>query len=180
MSNWSRIVMDRETQRLVDSLETATMDALEISGNKWSSTRFKSYQSWNFPEFDICETGDFEPRFDFIVAEQVFEHLLWPYRAGRNVKSLLRPGGYFLITTPFLVRVHNYPQDCTRWTPLGLKHFLAECGFPLDSIQTDSWGNKACVIANLDRWVTYSKWRHSLNNSPEHPYHVWALAKNHD
>ena len=59
-----------------------------------------------------------------------------------------------------------------------LKHFLAEAGFPLDQIQTGSWGNRACVIANLASFLTsYDPDEHPLQNEPDVPYHVWALAR---
>jgi hypothetical protein len=38
---------------------------------------------------------------DIIIAEQVFEHLLWPYRAVRNVFQMLTPNGALLVTTHF-------------------------------------------------------------------------------
>jgi SAM-dependent methyltransferase len=114
-------------------------------------------------------------RFDLIIADQVFEHLLWPYRAGRNVRSMVKPGGHFLMTTPFLIKVHESPVDCSRWTELGLKHLLAECGFPLEEIRTGSWGNRACVRANFRRWAR--KGFRSLANESEFPVTVWALAK---
>ena len=90
---------------------------------------------------------------------------------------MLEPGGYFLVSTPFLVKIHNYPTDCSRWTETGLKHLLAECGFPLESTITESWGNTECVIANLSGWVPYQAGAHSLENQPDMPYHVWALAQ---
>ena len=90
---------------------------------------------------------------------------------------MLRAGGYFLVSTPFLVRIHDYPVDCTRWTEIGLKYFLAECGFALDGIQTGSWGNRACVKANFGGWVRYRRRLHNLKNEPDVPYHVWALAR---
>jgi hypothetical protein len=77
---------------------------------------------------------------------------------------MLNPGGYFLVTTPFLVKIHNAPVDCSRWTETGLKYFLAECGFDLDTIQTASWGNRVCVKTNLFRWWEYRKHFHSLHN----------------
>lgn len=90
---------------------------------------------------------------------------------------MLDNGGFFLITTPFLIKVHNVPFDCSRWTASGLKHFLAECGFSLEKIFTDSWGNKACVVGNLDKWEKYNKHFHSLKNDPEFPIVVWGLAQ---
>ena len=45
--------------------------------------------------------------------------------------------------------LHGYPIDCSRWTELGLKHFLAECGFPIEDFKTGSWGNRASVKASF-------------------------------
>jgi SAM-dependent methyltransferase len=174
---WARQVMERETLALVRGIARPGMKVLELSGDKWGRLNlFEDYTSTSYPEYDICG----EPlgtRFDLIIAEQVFEHLPWPYRAGRNVWRMLNPDGYFLITTPFLIRVHEGPLDCSRWTDVGLKYFLAECGFPLEGIRSASWGNRACVIANFSRWVRYKKWIHSLKNEPAFPAVVWALGR---
>jgi len=173
--HWARTVMYRECFRLVRELDPSQLDVLEISASRvWKPLGFKSYAEANYPEFDVCGMT-LPERFDLIIADQVFEHLLWPYRAGRNVHSMLRAGGHFLVTTPFLIKVHEVPVDCSRWTELGMKHFLAECGFPLDRIRTGSWGNRACVKANFRRWARRG-WFKSLANEPEFPVSVWALA----
>jgi len=174
--HWARTVMYQECFRLVRELDPARLDALEISAGKvWKPLGFRSYAEANFPEFDVCSMT-LSGRFDLIIADQVFEHLLWPYRAGRNVYSMLRPGGHFLVTTPFLIKVHDVPVDCSRWTELGIRHLLAECGFPIDGIRTGSWGNRACVKANFRRWARRG-WFKSLANEPEFPVSVWALAR---
>ena len=168
--------MNKCCREMLSELDTSRMDALEISGASWSDFGFKSFESADFPEFDIC--CEVLPRtFDIILAEQVFEHLLWPFRAGRNVFTMLRPGGYFLVTTPFLYRVHEFPVDCSRWTELGMKHFLAECGFEFETIKTGSWGNQKCVKAFFKGYIPYNRLIHSLKNEPEFPIHVWALAR---
>lgn len=169
--------MNREVRNLVMSLNPERLRTLEISGKAWATSNlFRSYESASYPEFDVCEQV-LPKTFDLIIAEQVFEHLLWPYRAGRNVCSMIEPGGYFLVTTPFLLRVHQFPVDCSRWTETGMRHFLAECGFPLGDIQTGSWGNRSAVTANFKRWQIYQPWRHSLRNENEFPVVVWALAR---
>lgn len=177
--NWSRVVMNRETGKLVQQLGPERLDVLEISGGTWRNREsFRSYTRTDYPAYDVCKGPLQEAGFDLVIAEQVFEHLLWPYRAGRNVLNMLRPEGHFLITTPFMLRVHHYPQDCTRWTETGIRYFLAECGFPIGSIVTGSWGNLQCVKANAKRWAKfYSRHLHSLHNDPAHPVVVWALAR---
>lgn len=171
-----RIVMDVETKNMIESLQIRDMDVLEISGSKWRYLKSKSYKDIHFPSFDICSEKTIE-QFDLIISEQVFEHLLYPYRAGRNIYQMLNPGGYFLITTPFLLRIHECPTDCTRWTPTGMKYFLNECGFDLDEILVESWGNKKAVIANLKDWRIFNPFFHSLKNQREFPIVVWALAR---
>jgi hypothetical protein len=48
------------------------------------------------------------------------------------------PWWALLITTPFLIKVHGAPFDCSRWTKLGIRHFLAEAGFDVANITTGS------------------------------------------
>jgi SAM-dependent methyltransferase len=174
---WARVVMDRETQSFVESLPLQEMDALEISGDKWQRLPFRAYQNVHYPEFDVCEDVLGKAAFDFIVAEQVLEHILWPYRAVRNIHAMLRPGGWFLVTTPFLLRLHPMPHDCCRWTEEGMRYLLAEAGFDLKCIRTGSWGSRACVKANFHHWVKWTPWLHSLKNEQAYPVVVWAFAQ---
>jgi len=173
---WPRVVMNQRIAELVKPLGTTQMAALEIGGVNWKETRFASYRSVDYPEYDVCAGPLAEAAFDFVVAEQVLEHLLWPYRAVRHVWQMLRPGGYFLVSTPFLIKVHEFPVDCSRWTETGLKHLLAEGGFPLEHFVTGSWGNRACVTTGLKRVPHWIPWWHSLRNEPKLPVMVWALA----
>ena len=173
---WARVVMYERCFALLRTLGPAQLDALEISaGPAWRELGFRSFTTANYPDFDICKDV-LARQFDVIIADQIFEHVLWPFRAAKNVLSMLNPNGYFLITVPFLVRIHREPHDCTRWTETGLKHFLAESGFPIEDIQTGAWGNRACVRANFRRWVRKG-WLGSLRNEPDFPVAVWALAR---
>jgi hypothetical protein len=171
---WCRVVMNSSTRALVRTLNPPQLDALEISGEEWRDFGFQSYRAAHYPDYDICERA-LDTEFDLVIAEQVFEHLLWPYRAGRHVFQMLRPGGHALISTPFLFPVHQAPTDCSRWTETGLRYFLAECGFALDQCVTGSWGNPSCVRKYLKSGARYRPWR-SLRNDPVTPIVVWALA----
>lgn len=177
--HWTRPVMYERCTALIESLDTANIDVLEISaGNQWQTVQFKSFTEANYPKFDICEHV-LERQFDLIIADQVFEHLLRPNQAAKNIHTMLKPGGHFLITTPFLIKIHAIPNDCTRWTETGLKYFLGECGFPVEDIVTASWGNRSCVKANFHGWARKG-WFGSLKNEPDFPVSVWALAKKSD
>lgn len=174
--HWCRVVMNNSTKELINQLNVDKLNVLEISGSHWKNYGFKKYTNLFFPEFDICE-NKLDKKFDLIIAEQVFEHLKFPYRAGKNIYNSLNPGGYFLITTPFMIKIHKEPLDCSRWSQDGIKYFLNECGFDLEEIVSSSWGNKNCLIDNLNGWKHYNPKNHSLENEEDFPLVVWALAK---
>jgi len=144
---------------------------------------WKSYQSVHYPEFDLCHDIVRGKQFDFIVAEQVFEHLIYPYRAGKNVHRMLRSGGYFLATTPFLIQRHMGEMDYSRWTERGFTYLLAECGFDPERVVTGSWGNRECAFADFNSCVERGAWnlfdpkKHSLANEADYPDVNWALAQ---
>lgn len=175
--HWVRVVMDRETARLIDGTNPASRSTLEISGSSWGrKCSFKEYRSVFFPQYNVC-AAPLSERFDLVIAEQVWEHLERPVAAARNVYEMLTEGGYFLVTTPFLIRVHEDPIDCSRWTEAGLTNLLSSVGFQKTGIVTGSWGNRECLRANLKRWMPYRPFLHSLDNEPAYPLVVWALAK---
>jgi hypothetical protein len=176
-----RVVMYKTCNEWLNDLGPDDLDCTEISASErndvWRSINWKTYSELNWPEFDVCEPLDaHQESVDVVIADQVFEHLLWPYRAGKNIHTMLRPDGYTLITVPFMIPVHEVPIDCSRWTETGLKYLLAECGFELDEIRTGSWGNRSSVKANLKRWARYG-WYRSSKNDPRYPIAVWALAR---
>ena len=174
VDHWCRTVMNAETVRLVTELKPPGLDVLEISGSAWSNFGFRSYESVNWPNFDVCKDR-LTKNFDLIVAEQVFEHIRYPAQAARNVYRMLRGGGTFLITTPFMIKIHPMPGDFWRWTPSGLAALLEDAGFV--SIHVGDWGNKECVTANLGEWPVFDPEKHSLAADSETPLVVWATAK---
>src|SRR4051812_8920898 len=109
-THWVRVVMYQRCFDFIRQLGPEKLDVLEISaGPQWRREfNFRSYTPTEYPDFDICSEA-LEQKFDLIIADQVFEHLPWPYRAGRNVHSMLRPGGYFIVATPFLLKIHKVP-----------------------------------------------------------------------
>lgn len=172
----TRTVAYREIDRWLDALGTESLDALEISaGWKWRQRQWGSFTEMNWPQHDICKDV-LDRQFDIVIADNVWEHLLYPYRAARNVHSMLRPGGWFVNITPFMIRYHPIPTDCSRWTELGMSHFLEEAGFDRARIVTGSWGNAAAVKANFYRWAR-TGWQRRLPNDERFPVTVWAMAQ---
>ena len=178
---WHRYASYKLIKKDISFLNLEDLEVLEISaGEYWKENfRFKSFTELNFPEYDICKDVINENKYDLIIADNVWEHLKYPYRATKNVFKMLRPNGYFLVITPFLIKIHNVPIDCSRWTEDGMRYFLSEAGFDLENITTNSWGNKKCAKLDLrddPTWTRIGFFR-SMKNNKMFPMQIWALAK---
>jgi len=175
-SHWCRIVMDQTLRRFILNLDFENFSVLEISGNSWSNFGFKDYSTLFYPEFDICNipTENFQ-KYDLVILEQVLEHVHDPNKALSNIKRLLNPAGLLLITTPFMIKLHGDPYDFWRWTPTGLKQIIEEHNYRI--LELNTWGNKDCLIANLDKWAVYKEGM-NLENDPTFALVVWCIAQN--
>jgi len=171
---WCRQVMNVDVEARVKKMPYKNLKVLEISGKEWKDFGFESYKSLAFPDFDICKQVTDE-QFDLIIASQVFEHIEDPEAAAENILKMLTPGGTFLITVPFMIKYHPSPLDMWRWTRQALKFFLEKRGYT--NVETFSWGNKECMIANLEDWPKYDEERHSLINDEDYPVMVWGFAQ---
>lgn len=176
---WQRVVLNRAVDAFLAELGPAGLSAAEISGDGHADRAWKRYASLNYPEFDLCAPLQISERFDVVICEQVIEHVVDPRAAAANLRSLTVPGGHVVVSTPFLVRVHELPAygmpDFWRFTPRGLRTLVEGAG--LEVVSIGSWGNRSCVAGNFDRWPAYRRW-HSLGNEPDLPVQVWAFARN--
>ncbi len=173
--DWCRVEMNRSIRQHLSNLATPDLSAVEISGSEiirqheWSASKILEY-----PFFDLCAPIIPSEKFDVVICSQVLEHVIDPIAACRSLAALCAPGGMVVVATPFLLRVHEAPLDLWRFTEEGLSRLLDAGG--LDVIESHSWGNAACVRANLFRWAPWAPWR-SLRNDPALPVVVWAFAQ---
>lgn len=173
---WQRVTLNRAVNRHLDSLDPPGRTAAEISGAAHAGRPWKRYTSLDHPEFDLCAPLRDRGTFDVVICEQVIEHVPDPCAAAENLLGLCTPGGHVVVSTPFLVKVHEQwgMQDYWRFTPRGLRTLLERAGLEVDTV--GAWGNRRCVAGNFDGWPAYRRW-HTLRDEPDLPVQVWALAR---
>jgi SAM-dependent methyltransferase len=175
---WQRVVLNQAVDRHLRALGTASLAAAEISGADHAGRPWKRYASLDYPEFDLCAPVTEPERYGVVICEQVIEHVIDPAAAARNLRELVVPGGHVVVSTPFMVRVHELPaygmRDYWRFTPSGLRALLEGAGLTVDEV--GSWGNRRAVVGNFDRWPAYRRWL-PLRNEPDIPLQVWAFAR---
>lgn len=176
--HWQRLYMNELVLEHLHSLSPPERSCAEISGSGYEWMPWRNYESLNYPQFDLCaELATGHERFDVVICEQVLEHVVDPVAAAANLRNLCTDGGRVVVSTPFLIRIHELLEygmyDYWRFTPRGLTTLLDRAGLEVDSI--GSWGNRQAIAGNLSRWSRYRPW-HSMRNEPDLPVQVWAFA----
>jgi SAM-dependent methyltransferase len=175
---WVREVMAQDARREFEALGPANLHAAEISPTPeagWQALPWAGYTTLDFPQFDLCRPPELLPGpFDLVICEQVLEHVVDPITAVDTLRRICRPDGHVFISTPFLVRLHDFPGDFWRFTPAGLELLLRRCG--LEPLWVRAWGNRRAVVGNFDRWTSRLPGQ-SLRNESNLPVVVWSLAR---
>jgi len=133
----------------------------------------------NYPQHDLLNLSYANNSFDYVVADQVLEHIAGdPLRAVEEARRVLKPGGIAIFTTCLLYEVHDHPGDYWRFTPYGLE--LLCRGFSR-VIQCEGWGNKLAFTAFRFYPTPTNKW-HPLNriarmSDPEVLISTWFVAQ---
>lgn len=184
MVSLNRVEMQNSSRRMIRDLSPESLKVAEISGHWGKMFKFRSYEQFRYPKYDICAGAfrgeDGKPlKFNLILANQVWEHLDRPYAATKNIRRMLKKGGHFWLAVPFYIPFHAAPMDNSRWTARGLKNLLIECGFDEDAIRARQWGNRNAALRNMEaKWPpVYNKGHDPLDNDPDMPICAWALAR---
>ena len=176
--HWLRETLNESVAEHIRSLGPEGLSAAEISGGFHAGHPWREYTTLDFPAFDLCAPPARHRRFDVVICEQVLEHVPQPFAAVETLGELCVPGGHVIVSTPFLVRVHELPMyglaDYWRFTPRGLRALLESTGLTVERIE--SWGNRRVIAANLDWWSRRRPWQ-TLRNEPDLPVQVWAFAR---
>lgn len=94
------------------------------------------------------EDNSFESSF----GTEVLEHCPYPKITLDEVNRVLKPGGIFFFTVPFLWPLHETPHDEFRYTPFALKRLLEDAGFVRINIKpTGGW--HASLAQMLGLWI---------------------------
>jgi len=110
----------------------------------------------SFGPFDLSWDGCSIPLDDnsvnCAIATEVFEQCPHPERVMREVVRILKPGGLFFFTVPFLWPIHDPPFDQYRFTPFALDRHLRNSGF-IDIQLKTLGGWDASLAQMIALWV---------------------------
>lgn len=95
--------------------------------------------------------------FDVVISTEVLEHVPDPAHYLAEVKRVLKPGGVFFFTVPFLMSLHEVPHDYYRYTPFALELIFKKAGF--ESIKIKPMGGYNAALGQMiGLWVNMYLW----------------------
>jgi SAM-dependent methyltransferase len=93
--------------------------------------------------------------FECAFGTEVLEHCPNPEIVLKEVYRILKPGGVFFFTVPFLLSFHEVPHDEYRYTPFSLERHFRNSGFiDVDIKATGGW--HASMAQMLGLWIKRS------------------------
>jgi SAM-dependent methyltransferase len=98
----------------------------------------------------LCEATNIpvtSESYDVVICTQVLEHVFDHQKLLEEAYRLLKPGGRFIISAPFIWEMHEIPFDFFRFTKFGFETMLKHSGFEIK--ECVSSGGKWATIGQL-------------------------------
>ena len=99
---------------------------------------------------------------DLVVSFQVLEHIPTPQDYLQEVRRLLRPGGYLLLSTHGVWPYHPHPGDYHRWTSQGLRSEIEQARFAVRELTPvlTGWATTLQLRLSILRYTCWTRRRH--------------------
>jgi len=132
---------------IIENSEVISYLGIDLEGALIYDANIKPDFTWDGKRLPF-ETNSF----DTIISTEVLEHCPEPEVFLYEVFRVLKKGGVFFFTVPFLWNLHEVPHDEFRYTPFSIKRYLTGSGFKETSIKaTGGWHASFAQMMGL--WV---------------------------
>ncbi len=128
------------------------------------------YESADFEKIDkpyaasayVCDLRSIpveDERFDFVVFNQVMEHLPEPQLVLTELHRILKRGGRMIYSGPLFYEEHEQPFDFYRYTQFGLRYLFDKVGFSIERLDwlEGYFGTVGYQLHNMARYLPYRR-----------------------
>jgi SAM-dependent methyltransferase len=147
MLNASRVHLLTHNEAFARSVPAGALvlDAGAGSGPYHALFAHARYESADFEKVDkayrpstyVCDLSAIpveDGRFDFVVFNQVLEHLREPLAVLKELHRVLKPGGRMIASAPLFYEEHETPYDFYRYTQFAFRHLFAQAALEIETL----------------------------------------------
>jgi len=105
---------------------------------RYETADFQKVRKKYAPSTYVCDLTKIpveNERFDYIVFNQVLEHVPEPRAVLRELNRVLKTGGTILCSTPLFYEEHEVPYDFFRYTQYAHRRLFGDAGFRIDRLE---------------------------------------------
>ena len=130
-----------------------------FSHAKYESADFEMVTSKQYGQSTyVCDLKSIpveEGRFDFILFNQVMEHLSEPAAVLKELHRVLKPGGQLIYSAPLYYEEHDLPYDFFRYTQFGARYLFTSAGFEIKKLEwlEGYFGTMAYQFSGMARYL---------------------------
>ncbi|MDR0681038.1 MAG: class I SAM-dependent methyltransferase [Dysgonamonadaceae bacterium] len=96
---------------------------------------------------DVTNIAEKSSTYDIVICTQVIEHVFEHSKVFEEAYRLLKPGGFFIVSSNLVWEIHEAPYDYYRFTKYGFIKLLENAGFNVQEAKSN--GGKFAVLGQL-------------------------------
>jgi len=130
-----------QLENYLKTIDVKTETVFDVGGKekpvkgRTKSWTVKNYEILDIPEHDLNVLFPNPKQCNLIFCLEVFEYLIDPVTAMKNIKNMLTKGGEAIVSFPLVYPVHNDVNfDSLRFTETGVKRLAKHVGLTVKSI----------------------------------------------
>ena len=104
---------------------------IRSSSDKNFFSNLTKFKKKNYIQFNLEKKNNLNKKFDNIIIFNVLEHIHNDLKAIQELKKILNKNGKLIISTPFIYRYHEAPEDYKRYTTSYFERLLKEMNFKI-------------------------------------------------
>jgi len=185
---WIRWAMYQKLRPIVSNFETPSKCLLLGGGSKLTHVMPKGIETLvtclhpgrsQAMKVDAEDTPFDDNQWDYVISDQMLEHVRKPWKAVGEMHRIVKPGGVVICTTCSYNPVHRCPIDCYRFMPDGMRALFED----FSSVQVGTWGDRDAIMYDVETGGNargnYPKERMEKAiraNARRFPWSIWAVA----
>jgi 2-polyprenyl-3-methyl-5-hydroxy-6-metoxy-1,4-benzoquinol methylase len=127
-----------QLENFLRTLDITADTVLDVGGgqnpikSRTKTWKVNNYQILDLPQFNLDEPFSYPTKADIVFCLEVFEYLIVPTVAMKNICNLLKPQGVAYVSFPLIYPVHQeIERDSLRYTLTGVRRMADYAGLKI-------------------------------------------------